>query len=235
MGLFVVSVYWSLCEMVDQFIYSVTYLRTVASIVTIVCLLLCPQPRPPTPTFMQNSLLLGLLVGLAVGTRDYYDAGLNTPATSAFGEHSLFNARAYFEPSLGDQTNMVLFVIRTLLGYAFVLSFRVAIKGILSQLCSVISASCRKQKQPVQPEAEDAPADKSSVRQRKTKTTIQTTQIADKSRRGSTTERIYLVSVTAWDLIARCAVKTVTYTGIAYAITFIMPVFFHATGLAMAF
>jgi membrane-associated phospholipid phosphatase len=89
-------------------------------VLAVVGLLLCPQPRPPTPTFNQNALLMGLFWGLVFGARVADDYGLSI--ASGFG----------LRPSEKDAPilRLSLPVVRTILGFVLTILMRVVVKAV---------------------------------------------------------------------------------------------------------
>lgn len=88
LGLIVISIFlWNLNGLEATF-SSWTPMQTfwICFFGCIVFLLLCPQPRPPTPTFHQNALLAGLAWGLLFGTSlaDQYDVSTSIPVESTW-------------------------------------------------------------------------------------------------------------------------------------------------------
>jgi len=86
---------------------------------SIAFLLLNPQPRPPTPTFLQNSLLVGLISGCMLGARHFND--LEKPDLSKF--LNLTDWR--------QQNEVLAIIFRTILGYVIVLILRIVAKTMM--------------------------------------------------------------------------------------------------------
>jgi membrane-associated phospholipid phosphatase len=82
--------------------------------ISITLLLLCPQPRPPTPTFLQNSLLVGLGWGLLAGSRFADEYGLSSNETSA-------SKSSYGIPFI---------IVTTILGFIIVMTVRIVVKQL---------------------------------------------------------------------------------------------------------
>ena len=89
-------------------------------VTAIVALLLCPQPRPPTPTFNQNALLMGLLWGLLFGARVADDYGYSTPA--GFGKRAMDDNNVYLSIAIA--------VGRTILGFILTILMRIVVKTV---------------------------------------------------------------------------------------------------------
>jgi membrane-associated phospholipid phosphatase len=87
-----------------------------------VALLLCPQPRPPTPTFHQNAFIAGLLSGLIVGSRSADDYGLSSPN---FGS----GTSSYM---LSPWVNLAIPIMRNVLGFAMTILLRIVVKKVVT-------------------------------------------------------------------------------------------------------
>ena len=109
-----------------------------------------PQPRPMTPTFLQNCTLAGLIFGCAIGFRMEHDRRLgfgllNTGARSHLDTAAAFAARKrarhpLFFPGSGSALEApkrsamgaLLGAGRTLAGFALILAVRAALKALLA-------------------------------------------------------------------------------------------------------
>eukprot|EP00930_Biecheleria_cincta_P068920 TRINITY_DN56744_c0_g1_i1.p1 TRINITY_DN56744_c0_g1~~TRINITY_DN56744_c0_g1_i1.p1 ORF type:complete len:453 (-),score=62.67 TRINITY_DN56744_c0_g1_i1:406-1764(-) len=103
----------SLCDKIDALLLNTPHVGLVLLLWISTVLTLNPQPRPMTPTFMQNCVVCGLMFGAAVGFRMETD---RRSSGAARGTNSI---------------GIPLLVFRTILGYVLVLVARSLLKAIL--------------------------------------------------------------------------------------------------------
>eukprot|EP00440_Ansanella_granifera_P041781 gb/GFBE01045300.1/.p1 GENE.gb/GFBE01045300.1/~~gb/GFBE01045300.1/.p1 ORF type:complete len:453 (+),score=73.68 gb/GFBE01045300.1/:1-1359(+) len=103
----------SACKMIDDLLLHTPHVGIVLLIIISTVLMLNPQPRPMTPTFMQNCVVGGLNFGCAVGYRMEVDR------------------RARGASSGSNDIGVALLVFRTVLGYSMVMVARVLLKALL--------------------------------------------------------------------------------------------------------
>lgn len=103
----------SLCDKVDALLLNTPHVGLVLLLCVITVLTLNPQPRPMTPTFMQNCVACGLMFGLSVGFRMETDRRSSGAASGT------------------NNIGIALLVFRTILGYALVVVARLLLKAIL--------------------------------------------------------------------------------------------------------
>merc|ERR1719399_2382483 len=60
---------FSFCDLLDQWVLTAPHVGVLLAVLLTSLLILNPQPRPMTPTFMQNCVLCGLTWGCTVGFR----------------------------------------------------------------------------------------------------------------------------------------------------------------------
>ena len=206
LGLVVVAVYVYCESGISAFVATTPLLGLKCLIAGIVALLLLPQPRPPTPTFMQNALLVGLITGAAVGQRFRLEAGIaGTNAQEPIFEWSA-NAMRQYPSSVA--------ILRTVIGYAFVLSVRFVLKPTLRALLGVIGVY-----------------KKPSV-VIKTRKGGKKDSAAPKSARRNRRGRVVMLLTRGVDIVGGAIIKCLTYFAMAFSITFAVPFMFHSLGIA---
>merc|ERR1712086_1008351 len=89
--------------------------------------MLNPQPRPQTPTFVQNVLLCGLIFGCAAGFRMETDRRAGR-GFFGLGEGSPQNE---LDHSASGRDGIIFAVLRTVVGYSLVLVTRTVTKEVL--------------------------------------------------------------------------------------------------------
>jgi hypothetical protein len=72
LGLLFMSLYWPMRFTVDRLVAGTDFLELKLLLGLAFVLYMSPRPNPPTPTFLQNALIAGLLAGQALGTRNYF-------------------------------------------------------------------------------------------------------------------------------------------------------------------
>jgi len=121
LGLFHGIFWWYFGNTMDQLTLFIPHVGVIALVISCVLLILSPQPRPMTPTFLQNCLLVGLFFGALVGFRMEVD-----------------RTKTIEPPAEGTARTVML---RILTGYAAVLISRQVIKALLTvmlrRLCGV--------------------------------------------------------------------------------------------------
>ena len=123
MGLFFGVFWWYVADAFDRLILSIPHVGLLILFVSALVLMLNPQPRPMTPTFLQNCLLIGLLSGSAIGFRMEMDRSRQTAATVA-------------TPDVENHGRNIF--LRILIGYTAVLVARQILKVLLTTLLRCI-------------------------------------------------------------------------------------------------
>merc|ERR1719329_961313 len=113
MGMAVVSIGWFACPWFDYWLLTTPHAVTLLFCALVFVLVLQPQPRPQTPTFMQNCVCSGLIWGCAGGF--CMEAARKTTAESKGSE------------SIG----LALHVGRAILGFVILLVMRLVTKQVL--------------------------------------------------------------------------------------------------------
>ena len=116
LGLVSALLWWYGGDIYDSCWLSVPYYLPLALLCSFLAILVNPQPRPMTPTFLQNCLLVGLMAGCTVGFRAEYDRRAGNPI--------LVIAQENVSPTISA-------IIRTTCGYLTVLLARIIIKSFL--------------------------------------------------------------------------------------------------------
>eukprot|EP00931_Biecheleriopsis_adriatica_P007542 TRINITY_DN108814_c0_g1_i1.p1 TRINITY_DN108814_c0_g1~~TRINITY_DN108814_c0_g1_i1.p1 ORF type:complete len:471 (-),score=75.56 TRINITY_DN108814_c0_g1_i1:74-1438(-) len=108
---------WPLCvcRHFDSLVLATPHIGVVLLSYIVLVLVLNPQPRPMTPTFMQNCVVCGLIFGCAVGFRMETD---RRQGADVFRRGS-------------NQIGIGLNVLRIILGYAIVILVRAVLKTLL--------------------------------------------------------------------------------------------------------
>jgi len=119
----------SLLDRLDRFFLSAPHFGVLLMLLCAALLILNPQPRPMTPTFMQNCVLCGLTWGCTVGFRMETDRrhgrgilGLSTAPENGFSHNG------------SNDIGLGLLALRTILGYTMVLVMRAVMKCLLTLL-----------------------------------------------------------------------------------------------------
>jgi membrane-associated phospholipid phosphatase len=123
LGLFFGVFWWYVADAFDRLILSIPHVGLLILFVSALVLMLNPQPRPMTPTFLQNCLLIGLLSGSAIGFRMEMDRSRQTAATVA-------------TPDVENHGRNIF--LRILIGYTAVLVARQILKVLLTTLLRCI-------------------------------------------------------------------------------------------------
>ncbi|CAK8989267.1 Ribosomal oxygenase 1 (Bifunctional lysine-specific demethylase and histidyl-hydroxylase NO66) (Histone lysine demethylase NO66) [Durusdinium trenchii] len=110
-----------LCFAFDRFMLRTPHVGLLLVLLVVLVLVLNPQPRPMTPTFMQNCTLCGLILGCAVGFR------METDRRAASGAASLE------EPAMPLPA-----LLRVLVGYSMLMIARMVLKQLLSKLLGLL-------------------------------------------------------------------------------------------------
>jgi len=137
LGFLLVAVYAPNIERVEVFYNETPMIFPKVFCLTFFLLLMCPQPRPPTPTFNQNALLLGLVGGLIFGSRQFHALTLA----------EAIEWRSYLR--LGDASEFATShfylntVVKTVSGYSIVMIFRVIAKTAIVALLNVFGVSTK--------------------------------------------------------------------------------------------
>ena len=191
-----------------EYVATTNFLSVKCLVVTIVALLLCPQPRPPTPTFMQNALIAGLITGAAMGFRLRSDAGIEN-ANSA-------DPLIESAPEWQRERPLALAALRTVGGYVFVLTVRFILKPTLRAILTAVGMY-KKPSLVLKQKKDDGDGEG-----KKKKKTI-------KAPRKS---RVVLLLTRGVDILAGAIIKTLTYFAMAFSITYVVPLIFFHLGIA---
>ena len=118
LGVIVFSIYVKTHESLESCIQAQTFWTLLMEVILliVVSLLLCPQPRPPTPTFHQNALLMGLFGGLLLGgyLADSYSLSNSFP-----------------EPS-GTINPTFDILLRNIFGFTIMITIRLLVKSMVT-------------------------------------------------------------------------------------------------------
>ena len=121
LGVLVIGSYLASCDVLDAIVFQtpVSVLFVSLFVGSIVALLLCPQPRPPTPTFHQNAFIAGLLWGLLVGSR------------IAQGDLRLHEIYPLGVTSSVPWQSATIHFVRNVFGFVFVIIVRAVVKEVM--------------------------------------------------------------------------------------------------------
>eukprot|EP00747_Dinoflagellata_sp_TGD_P070894 gnl/TRDRNA2_/TRDRNA2_156792_c0_seq3.p1 gnl/TRDRNA2_/TRDRNA2_156792_c0~~gnl/TRDRNA2_/TRDRNA2_156792_c0_seq3.p1 ORF type:complete len:456 (+),score=46.40 gnl/TRDRNA2_/TRDRNA2_156792_c0_seq3:61-1428(+) len=109
----------------DRLLLSTPHVGVLLCLFTVIILILHPQPRPMTPTFMQNCVVLGLIFGCAVGFR------METDRRAGRGFFGLSEPDPQLSiPTIVDNHGLLLRSMRTVLGYSIVMITRQVLKSV---------------------------------------------------------------------------------------------------------
>jgi len=114
LGLFHGAFWWYLGDWIDQICLVIPHFGLVSLFISACILVLSPQPRPLTPTFLQNCLLVGLFFGSMMGFRMEVDRPKSTAEPAEFTTRTI--------------------MLRILVGYTAVLVSRQVLKVVLTSL-----------------------------------------------------------------------------------------------------
>mmetsp|Transcript_41632 Transcript_41632/g.96258 ORF Transcript_41632/g.96258 Transcript_41632/m.96258 type:complete len:270 (+) Transcript_41632:1009-1818(+) len=203
LGTTLASIYWPLHLGVDACIVSVSHFTIKCIVGTAFILLVCPQPRPPTPTFNQNATVAGLLYGCVVGTRWLHDNKIELNPDGAMAGL----------PFTG--------VIRTVIGYALVLLVKVGLKPILVAIFSAFGLKTKLQTKPDKDAVQVKPTRKSKA--------TKATKAGERKRKKSVVFKLFTRDV---DILAVALVKCLVYGTLAFFITFVVPMLHLHLGIA---
>ena len=104
--------------------------------ITVLVLLSCPQPRPPTPTFLQNAVNMGLIMGNHMGA--------NLHAQILENEAGL--RKAWADLSWVREHTLGLYLARYVVGFAFVLVARAVTKAGVGAILEAFGLKLKPQK-----------------------------------------------------------------------------------------
>ncbi len=206
LGLVAVAVYYPHSEVLDEFYLTTNHLELKLLMITFFLLLLHPQPRPPTPTFHQNSLCWGLIMGLIIGMRHYSDLGSGSLGVSKGGEvifpldqvNTLSSqVKGVIEPWALVNPRIAM-VVRTILGFLVVIGMRVVSKTLITLFLHALGI-----------------ATKSKVE-----------EVTDKKKR----RRLVRIITRDIDILGVAFQKVAVYTTLAWSITYLVPVLFSVLG-----
>ena len=113
--------WWYFGDHYDALTIWLPHLWVLVICLSFVIIILCPQPRPMTPTFLQNCLLVGLQAGCTLGFRSEHErrTALNAPRSLAKADEMY---------SWKSNT------MRIIIGYTLVLATRQVMKTLLTML-----------------------------------------------------------------------------------------------------
>ncbi|CAE7433033.1 sppA [Symbiodinium sp. CCMP2592] len=140
LGLVVALVAYNLCDAFDAFMLGTPHVGFLLLAFASSVLVLNPQPRPMTPTFLQNCTCCGLILGCAVGFRMEVErrGGASAFSSETFGQSSAAAA-----------------VLRIIIGYAILLLARVVLKSGFTTLLRLIGLEPNPAKPVPRSEVED--------------------------------------------------------------------------------
>jgi membrane-associated phospholipid phosphatase len=119
LGLFFGIFWWYLGDSIDRLSLSIPHLAVVSLFLSAFIMLMSPQPRPMTPTFLQNCLLTGLFFGSMIGFRMEVD-----------------REKTNVKPDIENQGRNIF--LRVIIGYTAVLLARQVLKASLTALLRCI-------------------------------------------------------------------------------------------------
>jgi len=105
-----------LCDVIDRFLLATPHVGALLLLLFAVVLVLHPQPRPLTPTFLQNCTVSGVFFGCAVGYR------METDRRRASGSHSMHSS----------DVGVAGAVARTIVGFVLLVILRMVLKQVLT-------------------------------------------------------------------------------------------------------
>jgi len=114
------------CDIMDRWMLTQPHVGVLLMFFLAVVLILNPQPRPMTPTFMQNCVLCGLTWGCSVGFRMETD---RRAGRGIMGFGATPSENGYHKGS--NDRGFALLFLRTLVGYIIVLLIRAVLKELL--------------------------------------------------------------------------------------------------------
>lgn len=140
LGLVVALVAYSLCDAFDAFMLGTRHVGFLLLAFASSVLVLNPQPRPMTPTFLQNCTCCGLILGCAVGFR---------MEAERRGGASAFSTETF------DRSSTAAAVLRSVIGYTILLLARVVLKSGFTALLRLIGLEPNPAKPVPRSEVED--------------------------------------------------------------------------------
>ena len=123
LGVSVALFWWYLGDHYDALTLLLPQLWLIVFSAAFVIMLLSPQPRPMTPTFLQNCLLVGLQAGCTLGFRSEFER-----------QHASGSAAARVSGSHDDMYSWRSHGLRIVIGYSLVLVARQANKTLLTAI-----------------------------------------------------------------------------------------------------
>lgn len=244
LGGVVVAVYFAVSERLDAALFAAADLPLKLVVSSVLFLLLNPQPRPGTPTFAQNALLTGLVLGCVMGSRHYNDLGSSGSSSGSSGAADgadvlaglLAGTGAWLNPvrafSAGLSAGEAL-AVRTVVGYAVVLLLRVLVKTTVVSALSVVGiATAPKLEAPVTETEEDIDDDGDGDRDGAPEQESKGKSVRRSPGGGRRRVRHVLLFTRDIDIVGTAVVKVSVYAALAWAITFLVPVIHCAIGLA---
>ncbi|GBG31689.1 Sphingosine-1-phosphate phosphatase, putative [Hondaea fermentalgiana] len=225
LGAIWIACFFPVSAQFDRYYLSTSWLSLKLLFAAIILLLLNPQPRPPTPTFLQNALLTGLVCGCILGSRHFEDIG--DVHMDEFGNIvALRDARLLAQaptwlPSAAHQVQVsaqawprLALVLRTILGYIIVILLRVIAKTLAIAALSLLGISIKPKVEEIKPEGRSS---KSGKGKRKT------------PRRSS--KRVVRLLTRDVDILGNAIVKVTVYATLAWGITCFVPIIYSCIGL----
>ncbi len=209
LGLVLVAIYYPHSAILDEIYLTTGYLEVKLLVVAFFLLLLHPQPRPPTPTFHQNSLCWGLIMGCMIGARHYSDLGdsgffsvQNGVVILPFAPLNSFSrqAIALIEPWAMENSRVAMF-IRTIVGFLIVIVMRVISKTASTKVLHLVGIATKPKMEEVK--------DGGKAPRRRRRVRILTRDI---------------------DILGVAIQKVAVYTTLAWSITYLIPVSFAVLG-----
>merc|ERR1712085_213102 len=117
------------CDLFDGYMLGTPHVGVLLMAWITIVLVLHPQPRPMTPTFMQNCVVCGLIFGSAVGFRMETD---RRAGRGLFGFGVTPEEESLAHRGSNDMPLQFL-VARTVIGYLLVISARVIFKAFFTR------------------------------------------------------------------------------------------------------
>lgn len=241
LGAAFVSSYWPLRHGIDHYLLTTSYLPLKGAILAATALLLCPQPRPAKPTFAINALVAGCILGEMIGFRLHHDQNFSSfnsvidkessllqifrDSISSDGVKSpelfysiqssiLVQIHSFFQNVSHALPYRALLFVRLLIGIIVLAIIRAVVKEVSGILLSLIGIPTKA------PPATDA-------------SNHATAQKKLKSKKSTSLKTIVRLFTKEPHIAGQAIQKTITYTAVAFGITYGVPAVFLLMGLTI--
>jgi hypothetical protein len=226
LGAVIIYFYWSYHLAIDEYLLTTNWLIPKGVFFCILALLLCPQPRPAKPTFAINALVAGCVLGEMIGNRLYHDHDVSSwlvKTDQAEGILSVWKTEdevfMSFHSSVLVKFHLLglaicqaisleswtfpISLVRLIIGILVLVIVRVLVKEIVGGLLSLIRIPT------------------SSIE-----------QALKRKRRSTALNRVVRLFSKEIHIVGLALQKTVTYTALAFSITYAVPVLLLILGLS---